>query len=76
MRIESSLAASDCLSGAFFRRRSHTEKAQKFKVLAGSVCSSHGFGWCAVASSAGSTVDSSDSSEMRSCHILKLLSRP
>jgi hypothetical protein len=52
------------------------EKAQKFKVLTGSVCKSHGFGRDVVASSAGKTVESVGSSEGRSCHTLKLLSRP
>lgn len=52
------------------------EKAQKFKVLTGSVCKSHGFGCSTFESSAGKVVDSVASSDDRSCHILKLLSRP
>jgi hypothetical protein len=52
------------------------EKAQKFKVLTGRVYKSHGFGRGVVASSAGRIVESEVSSEVRNCHILKLLSRP
>jgi hypothetical protein len=54
----------------------HMEKAQKFSVLTGIVCNSHGCGRVVVVSSAGKTVENVVSSEARSCHILKLLSRP
>jgi hypothetical protein len=52
------------------------EKAQKFRVFTGSVCRSHGVGRSPGETSAGNAVDSADSSAERTCHILRLLSRP
>jgi hypothetical protein len=54
----------------------HMENAQKLSVLTGSVCKSHGCGRVVAVSSAGKTVENVVSSDVRSCHILKLLSRP
>jgi hypothetical protein len=64
------------LFGPSWALNEHNENAQKFNVLTGRVYRSHGFGLGVVPSSAGKTVEKLGSSDARSCHILRLLSRP